>query len=328
MATTPHHQQALPAARQGSPNMAIAADASNHEDRSTFHFFDDVPRELRDLIYEYALHAPQRFLLGNSKFTVQPRRVPCSHLLTVSRQFKSEYMSCADKLATLDIFDHGESLPQPQEIVSLPSPALNISSLALHLIAESSDPSFPDMDLHMKWVRHIMSMLPRLRSLNVTVHANSEDLARIFGIKKAVAPWVQLTVLKEFEVYKTPTFMMPNLWSVSGHEGMKTPDFLVTRWSLQRGEWEDSTDKGPVLIGLLDDVQDEEDGGEDSGDAGDDVEHDEERTSVKDEDKEEHNEEELTAADDESDEEWLAPVNPYEYDTEEYRQFKREVLDA
>ncbi|KJX99452.1 hypothetical protein TI39_contig357g00014 [Zymoseptoria brevis] len=264
--------------------------------RDVFRFFD-LPRELRDEIHRLSLH-DKEVHLDDTGIWLRPHNVAVAALLVLCRQSNTKYQKVANEHpAMLEIFDMGDfTFEGPPPTISLPLAADKISSLVLHLVFYSVEEDGLRTELydHWLWITETLKLLPKLCNLKIDIFTEVDGTA---GMELKLAPWLKLPNLDKLDVYD-PEGRYHKLKTFVGYCDLTKPEFLSMQWTSDLWVYDES----------------------DSGDGKD------ENGNGK--AKKIREKEELTAADDESDEEWLAPVNPYEHGTEEYRQFKREVLDA
>lgn len=82
---------AAPPAQGAMASANAAPSASNDQNRDIFEFFE-LPRELRDLIYGYAVDEKSALQFADTEFQLRCCDAPCVNFLLVCRQVKLEYM--------------------------------------------------------------------------------------------------------------------------------------------------------------------------------------------------------------------------------------------
>ncbi|TKA76310.1 hypothetical protein B0A55_04198 [Friedmanniomyces simplex] len=161
----------LPVSRRRSPTAADAVKPEVTEPpQITFNFFD-LPRELRDLIYDFSLTF-KRKIRSQHGARLRGRNVAESSLLLVNKQFRREYFERAEHHTCLVIVDrpefHGDLLKLP--------PAISYArSLELYLaIACDSPDHFTDQcrvikeaRMHRKWIADLCQKMRQLQSLSI-----------------------------------------------------------------------------------------------------------------------------------------------------------------
>ena len=152
------------------------ADSISDRDRKIFPFFE-LPRELRDFIYEQSLQSKdQRLRCGiclKAKDT-SPTNVPL-----VSKQVKRELEECAHRRSHLTIADR-LGFDEHTGIITLPPAAKKIWTLSVEACPE--DPK--EMGLSLRWIRHVTAQMFSLISLSVKVVAEIE-------VETTVEEWVE-----------------------------------------------------------------------------------------------------------------------------------------
>jgi hypothetical protein len=201
-------------------------------DRSILRF-SALSRELRDMIYSFALHDEHMLKLRRTEVVVQPRNIAAPALLVLCRQFQSEYQDVANEHSILEIFNsRGRSLSHSQTLL-LPTPATHVSSLIVHVSSGGGRSGIKNMPFHLVWVNDMLSKLPQCRSLVITMgtyEANGGGSERIEEWKVGLDSWLQLPLLEQLEVYhmNTGRVFKPTA---------RNP--FIMRWTKKHGEWED-----------------------------------------------------------------------------------------
>ncbi|KJX99454.1 hypothetical protein TI39_contig357g00016 [Zymoseptoria brevis] len=197
-----------------------------------------LPRELRDLIYGFALLDKQAVSLCGTTFKLRPRQVAQWKLLSVCRQVRIEYQEAVDQSASLEVYDLTDTNPSPAEMTSLPAAASDITSLVVHLISDAVLQGISEMMPDKLWVDEILHLLPNLRSLSVSTHA---PLTFSFGIARMeaeLAAWMKLPLLHEFKVWDAFK-EVEKLRTIEEHDSLSEREVLVMECPKEGGDWKD-----------------------------------------------------------------------------------------
>ncbi|SMQ50942.1 unnamed protein product [Zymoseptoria tritici ST99CH_1A5] len=237
---------AAPPAQGAMASANAAPSASNDQNRDIFEFFE-LPRELRDLIYGYAVDEKSALQFADTEFQLRCCDAPCVNFLLVCRQVKLEYMETSNKFGpTLEIFDLLQAVADPSDIKSLPEPMLLTTSLHLRLTSDLDVQGNNEMTSHMHWVAKFLPMLPRLDRLAVTVLCPVKGAFGTAEMAHHLAPWLRLPHFKQIEVYDTRKEIY-SLSDIMAYENLMDRKLLSMRWSEEGQKWEDSHGKDLVL---------------------------------------------------------------------------------
>ncbi|KJX99453.1 hypothetical protein TI39_contig357g00015 [Zymoseptoria brevis] len=240
-----------PSAQGAMASANAAPNASNDHSRDIFEFFE-LPRELRDLIYGYAVDDKScgslcEYKSDSGTFELRYSKVARVDLLVVCRQFNVEYFEAVDKLDTLlEVFDLLGDIPSAEQII-LPSPtSLRISSLALCITSDlDMTQGSSEIGTHKLWVDSILRLLPQLRRLTVTILAPVGSTCGWAGMRLDLVPWLSIPHLQKIEVYD-PVLGICKLSDIEKFETFADNQYLSMRWTAKYRVWENVRGSGPA----------------------------------------------------------------------------------
>jgi hypothetical protein len=140
--------------------------------KPAFPFFD-LPRELRDEVYDSGLIFKQK-IPTQTAARLRGRRVANPTLLQVSKQFRQEYLERAERQTCLVVVDrpeyHGES-------IKLPTSLSYIRKLEVHIAIACDAPDHlidkcrvvKEMRMHHTWIASLCSQIRNLDSVSIKV---------------------------------------------------------------------------------------------------------------------------------------------------------------
>ncbi|KAI7212189.1 hypothetical protein KC333_g7253 [Hortaea werneckii] len=230
--------------RQGAEQQTskdITSVSTQKKQTSTFNFFN-LPRELRDSIYDESLIFKRKFE-DQSGVRIRGRRLVQIHLLLINRQFRDEYLERAEKKTCLVIVDrdryHGESL-------KLPAIMKYTRKLELHLALACDVPDHilsrckvtQEVRMHRKWIGNLCDQMKHLESVKIHVLIDAhEHVTECEGhILKEQYRFTNLENLTSLEIFHCDYYV--------GHKGttcawnFSRPRKVVMRWSAEKGELE------------------------------------------------------------------------------------------
>ncbi|KAI7337466.1 hypothetical protein KC315_g2299 [Hortaea werneckii] len=225
--------------RQTSKDITSAV--AQKEQTSTFNFFN-LPRELRDSIYDESLIFKRKFE-DQSGVRLRGRRLVQIHLLLINRQFRDEYLERAEKKTCLVIVDrdryHGEPL-------KLPAIMKYTRKLELHLALACDVPDHivsrckvtQEVRMHRKWIGNLCDQMQHLESvkINVLIDAHEHVTECEKSILEEEYRFTNLENLTSLEIFHCDYYV--------GHKGttcawnFSRARKVVMRWSAERGELE------------------------------------------------------------------------------------------
>ncbi|EMC94949.1 hypothetical protein BAUCODRAFT_519967 [Baudoinia panamericana UAMH 10762] len=152
------------------------------KDDGIFRFFD-LPREMRDQIYDESLTFKQKYQSQHG-IRLRGRRVVNPALLLVSKQFHQEYVERADRKTTLVIVDrnvyHGELL----EVSKLPKQLTCATKLEIHLALACNGEAdhitngcrvLKELRMHRKWIVDLVRKMRRIGAIEIKVVLDPRD---------------------------------------------------------------------------------------------------------------------------------------------------------
>lgn len=204
-------------------------------------FFETLPRELRDAVYDLLYQEVTADVEGLEFHT----RIVIVELRLVSRQFRLEYdeRSVSDEhnnhltITDREAFDLSAREPAGPEVVAMrcPSFATRTTSLTLNLIAclgghegENRCDADTEVEWHVTWIKSLLQSLPHLRKICVRL-----DLVSTFCIS---------TVLKQAKLFTAlPNSVDLEVMGLPSLDSMGSADdsILLATWTKQHRLQED-----------------------------------------------------------------------------------------
>jgi hypothetical protein len=210
--------------------------------QQVFRFFD-LPRELRDDIYDQSLVFKTKYASQHG-VRLRARRSTILSLLLVNHQFQAEYLERAAQHTCLVVTDRGTF---HGEDVKLPKPLSYARQLEVFLATCCESPSLHgdkrhpcsvirELRMHRKWIVHLCAQMKFLQSLKIEVmldpHGNVSGCEEAFlkhqhrltNFDASIAP------LKGLEVYHSSHYVSEGVWSFN------RPRKLVLEWDAASGD--------------------------------------------------------------------------------------------
>ncbi|KAM3420309.1 hypothetical protein BST61_g3593 [Cercospora zeina] len=158
--------------------MAASPHAGDSNSRDIFPFFD-LPRELRDTIYELAVEDRNCGEGTSDQPKMTAVNVPLPHLLQISRQFSTEYRERAEVNSTLYLYDHIALQPNtPKLSTCVPIPARNIRTLHIRLASFAGEELSEEFELHEQWVKLAVHTVLGLQVLDLRIDVTTTEDAQ------------------------------------------------------------------------------------------------------------------------------------------------------
>ncbi|KAK3648817.1 hypothetical protein LTR56_007257 [Elasticomyces elasticus] len=204
-------------------------------DLTSFNFFG-LPKELRDLIYDFSL-IYKRKIRSQHGARLRGRRVPEPSLVLVSKQVHHEYLQRAEHHTCLVIVDRPEFHGDPFRIPSAISYARNVE-LYLAIACDAPD-HFTDqcrvvkeVRMHRKWIAQLSQKMRHLLSIKIHLiidpHHHIEACeAKLLELQYMLTGFEEL---KALEVYHCDYAGKAMGWSFAGKRT------LVMEWSEEHRE--------------------------------------------------------------------------------------------
>ncbi|GIZ43431.1 hypothetical protein CKM354_000665900 [Cercospora kikuchii] len=180
--------------------MAVSHNAGASKPRDVFAFFD-LPRELRDMIYEAAVE--DRSQPGSkTQPTLRAKRVPLPQLLQVSRRFSDEYREHIGGSSSLHLSDHVDfQLANVGSSIGIPTAARKIRTLHIRLASFDGEELSEELELHEKWAALALQTLPDLQELTFRLDVCTTEDATGATDLLSKPVWSTLPHLSRLEIW-------------------------------------------------------------------------------------------------------------------------------
>lgn len=226
-------------------SIAVAHDTAVTSTRHIFPFFD-LPRELRDMVYDES--PVDKAITLDSGLQVVGHNMALAEQLTISRQFKKEYEERAGKLATLHLNDTGDLIVRPANAIGFPVPITAFRSVQLDFIAENdylNDEASITLYVNRNWVERLALCLSDTQPLSLRINVSRSEPVQDIRAQLVEGDWAGIPHLKDIRVY-----LVDAIWDFGQKDG------LFLQLSGATGRLEEVTDKeNEVEAGYEDHVQ-------------------------------------------------------------------------
>lgn len=210
-------------AAKGCDTAPTAAMPEDDPQRHIFPFFE-LPRELRDLVYDELL-LPMTCSKTGDGLIGKAQNVVFADLMTPNGQFASEYQDRARKKTVLVLSDQGCLDPIKMGMdLSLPTAARAIRHLKFNITDHGTE-----LHEHFAWMSAFVRQ-PHIESVNIKVVRSTHHANSLRHLLADCTPLTKLQNLRSLEIFwKDKKF---------GYIDWEAQQLMILRWSVESGSFE------------------------------------------------------------------------------------------